>query len=210
MFATLIYSGCKKVEPVKQTNSIQKLKEEKTLKQTEIQNQLVSKPNTQKKNVISENIIEEISENSLDFSNPFIKRVLGFEKLELNDRIKIAKNIIFDKNVPCGISNQADILNKLNNEDLLSFYETFLNSKSVAILSASELDTIIIASKIDNNKHNNDTRKINPINSNWEEVYCWVSKQKHKYNPGLDVHPKCDIDNNSHCLYWNWQKNGCY
>lgn len=108
---------------------------------------LVSLNGCKKVNPLKSDVSKEKSDYFYQ-EQKFKDRIMGFTKLSLSDRKKIIESITFTKGIPNGINGTANLLDKLSKKDLLSFFETFFDSNSVAVMDgSSNMDRIIVQSK---------------------------------------------------------------
>ncbi|MCC6516112.1 MAG: hypothetical protein IT275_07120 [Chitinophagales bacterium] len=104
MFSTLIICGCKKVDSVKQSSIVSGSKTIDNSTMTLGQNSQVPKFTEQTKNNLDEVAVEDVSETDLDVSNPFIKRIMNFDKLDYEKRAIIANSLTFKDGILTGVS----------------------------------------------------------------------------------------------------------
>jgi len=160
IFTTLIYSSCKKAETIKQPNSNVITKNITQHNPKSVEGNLETK--TPKTNNTS---------SKIDLSNPYIDRVMHFEKLDYDKRVIIANSLMFRSDMLIGVDGNLDIFKSMEKDVLLEFYETLFNSDNIGVYN---LDGSVIVESKTKLIGTND-RAINGSQTEFNACRCWTS-----------------------------------
>lgn len=153
MFATLIYSGCKKAENLETITS-----------KLNAPNPIIGlgKKNTEA-DVMKDQTVSNFNEVNTK------KRVQTFNKLTMDVRTKISESLMFRNGRLCGVGGNLAVFKSLSKNDLKELYQTIFNGETFVVYD--ENDKIVVSSF-----ENTSETRIGANNSaDWDDTSCWKS-----------------------------------
>ncbi len=148
----------------------------------------------------------EIQKTAVLNPNPYAKqeavfkeRVMGFEKIRIEERKTLVNSIRFREGIPVGIDGNYNILKKLPPKIQLSFFETLFDNNRGVILDGESGKVIARSFVIEQEMKNSGSSDENKLS-------CWTSLIDQKNVGTITDRNPCDYAKDHVCLYYDLKK----